>query len=49
MDWLDPSDKKRVVVGVIKLPAKSKDNPVSPVFVNPGVGLFPLVMIHADV
>ncbi|KAH7272815.1 Alpha/Beta hydrolase protein [Fusarium solani] len=36
MDWLDPSDKKRVVVGVIKLPAKSKDNPVSPVFVNPG-------------
>lgn len=39
MDWLEPSDKKRVVVGVIKLPAKSKDNPVSPVFVNPGVGL----------
>ncbi|UPK89475.1 hypothetical protein LCI18_000410 [Fusarium solani-melongenae] len=36
MNWLDPSDKKRVVVGVIKLPAKSKDNPVSPVFVNPG-------------
>ncbi|EEU46614.1 uncharacterized protein NECHADRAFT_100212 [Fusarium vanettenii 77-13-4] len=36
MDWLDPSDKQRVVVGVIKLPAKSKDNPVSPVFVNPG-------------
>ncbi|KAM0436791.1 hypothetical protein ACHAPT_002502 [Fusarium lateritium] len=36
MDWLDPSDQKRVVVGVIKLAAKSKDNPVSPVFVNPG-------------
>lgn len=47
MDWLDPSDKQRVVVGVIKLPAKSKDNPVSPVFVNPGVGLFPPVTMYA--
>ncbi|KAF4438465.1 alpha beta hydrolase fold family [Fusarium austroafricanum] len=36
MDWLEPSDDKRVVLGVIKLPAKSKDNPVSPLFVNPG-------------
>jgi hypothetical protein len=37
MDWLKPSDNKRVVLGVIKLPAKSKNNPVSPLFVNPGV------------
>ncbi|KAM0346455.1 hypothetical protein ACHAPU_005520 [Fusarium lateritium] len=36
MDWLKPSDDKRVVLGVIKLPAKSKSNPVSPLFVNPG-------------
>jgi hypothetical protein len=38
MDWLEPSDDKRVVLGLIKLPAKSKNNPVSPLFVNPGVG-----------
>jgi hypothetical protein len=37
MDWLKPSDSKRVVLGVIKLPAKSKNNTVSPLFVNPGV------------
>ena len=37
MDWLKPSDHKRVVLGVIKLPAKNKSNPVSPLFVNPGV------------
>jgi hypothetical protein len=37
MDWLAPSDDKRVVLGVIKLPAKTNDNPVSPLFVNPGV------------
>ncbi|KAM0241227.1 hypothetical protein ACHAPO_002032 [Fusarium lateritium] len=36
MDWLKPSDSKRVVLGVIKLPAKSKNNTVSPLFVNPG-------------
>ncbi|KAJ4141486.1 hypothetical protein NW768_000699 [Fusarium equiseti] len=36
MDWLKPSDHKRVVLGVIKLPAKNKSNPVSPLFVNPG-------------
>ncbi|KAI6772689.1 hypothetical protein HG530_003647 [Fusarium avenaceum] len=36
MDWLEPSDDKRVVLGLIKLPAKSKNNPVSPLFVNPG-------------
>ncbi|KAG9505420.1 hypothetical protein J7337_002389 [Fusarium musae] len=36
MDWLAPSDDKRVVLGVIKLPAKTNDNPVSPLFVNPG-------------
>ncbi|KAM0224956.1 hypothetical protein ACHAPA_001599 [Fusarium lateritium] len=36
MDWLEPSDDKRVVLGLIKLPAKTKDNPVSPLFVNPG-------------
>ncbi|WZH44368.1 Ribosome biogenesis protein RLP24 [Fusarium acuminatum] len=36
MDWLEPSDDKRVVLGLIKLPAKSKNNTVSPLFVNPG-------------
>ncbi|CVL07933.1 uncharacterized protein FPRN_04882 [Fusarium proliferatum] len=36
MDWLAPSDDKRVVLGIIKLPAKTKNNPVSPLFVNPG-------------
>ncbi|QPC74210.1 hypothetical protein HYE68_004962 [Fusarium pseudograminearum] len=36
MDWLNPSDRKRVVLGVIKLPAKSKNNKVSPLFINPG-------------
>ncbi|KAF4470926.1 alpha beta hydrolase fold family [Fusarium albosuccineum] len=36
MDWNDPSDDKRVVLGVIKFAAKSKDKPVSPLFINPG-------------
>ncbi|KAF5027239.1 hypothetical protein F66182_655 [Fusarium sp. NRRL 66182] len=36
MDWLEPSDDKRVVLGVIKLAAKTKDNPVPPLFINPG-------------
>lgn len=40
MDWLNPSDRKRVVLGVIKLPAKSKNNKVSPLFINPGVWFF---------
>ena len=37
MDWQEPSEDQRVVLGIIKLPAKSTDNPVSPVFFNPGV------------
>ncbi|KAF4983222.1 hypothetical protein FZEAL_1325 [Fusarium zealandicum] len=36
MDWLDPSDDQRVVLGVMKLAAKSKDKHFSPVFINPG-------------
>ena len=37
MDWLDPTDEERVVLGVIKLAAKEKGSHLSPVFVNPGV------------
>ena len=37
MDWLDPTDDERVLIGVIKLAAKSKDKRCAPVFVNPGV------------
>ncbi|KAH8737991.1 Alpha/Beta hydrolase protein [Ilyonectria robusta] len=36
MDWLDPTEEQRVVLGVIKLAAKSKGKNFSPVFVNPG-------------
>lgn len=39
MDWLDPTEEQRVVLGVIKLAAKSKGKNFSPVFVNPGVSL----------
>lgn len=35
MDWQDPSDDKRVVLGVVKRPAMKRSLP--PVFVNPGV------------
>lgn len=38
MDWQNPMDMKRVVLGVIKLAAITKDNPVPPLFINPGVG-----------
>ncbi|KAH7162392.1 TAP-like protein-domain-containing protein [Dactylonectria estremocensis] len=36
MDWLDPTEDQRVVLGVIKLAAKTKGKNFSPVFVNPG-------------
>ena len=41
MDWQNPSKDKRVVLGVIKLAAKSKPQggSVPPLFVNPGVSL----------
>lgn len=36
MDWQNATDKQRVVLGVLKLPAKSPEN-LPPVFLNPGV------------
>ncbi|KAF4511368.1 hypothetical protein G6O67_003174 [Ophiocordyceps sinensis] len=36
MDWQDESNSERVTLGVMKLPARSKKNPLPPVFVNPG-------------
>lgn len=39
MDWQDESNSERVTLGVMKLPARSKKNPLPPVFVNPGVCL----------
>lgn len=39
MDWKTPSDEERVTLGVVKLAAKSKENPLPPVFINPGVRL----------
>lgn len=38
MDWLDPTEEQRVVLGVIKYPAKVPGAGFSPVFLNPGVG-----------
>lgn len=39
MDWLDPTDEERVILGVVKLAAKSKANVLPPVFLNPGVSV----------
>lgn len=39
MDWHDPTDNKRVVLGVMKLPAKVRSGPVAPLFINPGVSM----------
>jgi len=36
MDWQNPSETERVVLGVIKLPAKTKGYSVPPLFINPG-------------
>ncbi|CAM1505419.1 Fc.00g110560.m01.CDS01 [Cosmosporella sp. VM-42] len=36
MDWVDPTEEERVVLGVIKLAAKDRSSNLSPVFVNPG-------------
>jgi pimeloyl-ACP methyl ester carboxylesterase len=36
MDWLDPTNEERVVIAVIRYPAKSRENYLGPVFVNPG-------------
>jgi hypothetical protein len=41
MDWLKPSEDKRVILGVIRLPAKTRTNYLGPVFLNPGVSLKP--------
>ena len=40
MDWQNPTEDQRVVLGVMKRPAKTKDNPMPPLFINPGVSLF---------
>lgn len=39
MNWQDPTDERRVILGVMKLPAKSKGPSVPPLFMNPGVGI----------
>ncbi|KAI0137448.1 TAP-like protein-domain-containing protein [Xylariales sp. AK1849] len=36
LDWLDPSDEERVVLAVIRAPAKTQENYGGPVFINPG-------------
>lgn len=36
LDWLDPTDTERVVLAVIRAPAKTKKDYQGPVFVNPG-------------
>lgn len=42
MDWQDLSDGQRVVLGVMKLPAKTKSAvSVPPLLMNPGVRLAP--------
>lgn len=37
MDWQNPSEEQRVVLGVMKRPAKTKENLMPPLFINPGV------------
>lgn len=37
MNWQEPSDKDRVALGVIRLKAKTGNNTLPPVFINPGV------------
>ncbi|EFX01232.1 alpha beta hydrolase fold family [Grosmannia clavigera kw1407] len=36
MDWVEPSDRQRVYLAVIRLPAKTRQDYRGPVFVNPG-------------
>lgn len=36
MDWQNPG-KEKVILAVIKYPAKNKTNNISPLFINPGV------------
>lgn len=38
MDWQSPEKSRKVILGVIKFAAKSEENPVPPLFMNPGVG-----------
>lgn len=40
MDWENPTEE-RVILGIIKLPAKQKDRNLPPVFINPGVSSLP--------
>lgn len=37
MDWQNPSEEQRVVLGVMKRPAKTTENLMPPLFINPGV------------
>lgn len=37
MDWLDPTDEERVILGVVKRAAQTQKNLLPPIFVNPGV------------
>lgn len=37
MDWQNPSEEERVILGVMKRPAKTTENLMPPLFINPGV------------
>lgn len=37
MNWQNPSEQDRVVLGVIRLKATTGNNKLPPVFINPGV------------
>ena len=45
MNWQDPTDERRVILGVMKLPAKLRGPQVPPLFINPGVSEPPETMI----
>ncbi|KAG0645908.1 hydrolase [Hyphodiscus hymeniophilus] len=36
LDWLEPSDNERVVLAIVKLPARHLENYMGPLFTNPG-------------
>lgn len=49
LDWLEPTEEQRVVLAVIRLEAKNKDDYRGPVFINPGVGTslpFAIALYH---
>lgn len=37
LDWIEPLDEDRVVLAIIRAPAKSRKDYRGPIFVNPGV------------